>query len=803
LHKLNALMPSLDLDDDVVNHYFRDAYLAQNIFKEMSAEVKPQRVSLAAEMKQTMLNLGLTRYCTSRNTDLDDIYYIGTRGQIEKLFHPVGHNTLVKKDGKYHCASTSPTRVFAHRVWPHILAIPFFSAPGQFYGAWMAGTAKRGLQQPFFRKFSVNTVAPTGLALAYNPRILDKSFYSSRPLVFVQEPDIYLRLQCKHTNYSNQPLEIAAWHLDHAPNISNCSAAFWRRNKVFWTKEITGELIAMCSTLDARIATNGPLAGASENDYRVWLRDVAPADWVKAAIGHAKPWHNVLNSWLYTAEDSQVETLLVQFNKVGFDVDRLQDYITADNMERLQQFNYFAQAHSKVKLKTPANGISNGRRLLTNFNILVKKLLIDKEQQITWVVGEFSRNGVIVDFCKTLKELSANLHTIAQHALWDAGCKDAIQANNGKQALQIAIDQSKPLVIKANSILGWNDELKAFCFPRYQLTADGKEHNNHTMTSTAAVNFKPGLEIAASELDMIAKQNMTCRAVWPILRSVITNAVRSYQGLPLRDLFVVGIPRRDVEQIAALAGCNIRNSKLAHNWPVLHGAAREASLYVEDKLAFHPGGIFIGTEKQGQYVLVRGDCDVIFATVRPNLSEDMLNIYAKVVPCFLRWFFEKGLAAELDITKPRLYGRALRMWLQEKLCNKPKIKCVRSYSSRIFTCDRQKGNAWVLGLALAEALEKAKVHIVPWQHRHRLKKEVLQKHDQVFVSFALLHDLTNLPETKWAFEELDYNLKKTGVVTAEETIDNYKGWWIPLEWVKSHLTLSLTRYRNAVSRRRV
>jgi hypothetical protein len=551
------------------------------------------------------------------------------------------------------------------KQWQEAIVIPYYSAPDQLTGFGLIGDGVSGYQTILDRHRS-REIGLAGL------QSLDAA--NSSGVVAVSDPKLMLRLQVKHFNTSLKPLPLVVWQEDSTGKTRRAWQALGPKQLVFWSFEVTPELILQCRETDAHLCLLGPKTD-SEFTLDHYLRLSPPSDLIRRVMRSARPWREALASWAKKANEAEVSAIYRRLFEVDEDLVISLMKQTPSSVPDVPRLNV-----RTVKLDSGLTVIERNDRWYAPASP-TDKLLFDGAVRIEKVVhchdkvtyhGYVRHDGVKYPF-DVPNQLPIN--TAVRRCLLAHG--KSVQVSKRVPLGEVAIRFHEPVVLQGFPAVGWDGT--GYVFRNFRVTA-GKvhEHSDQLLPSDC-----PGPSISAFKFGKTMPARATpagpeAEVAWNVLTAVLTLTLARaglweaqpvvFSGDSLKPFLAPLLSRLGVETSKLT---NVHNSgefvdvSYPHNWPLHIETHRPILLHaLMSWLSRHSHDPFLVTATPAAaYLAALQGVRVIHydGPLRVRAVADMPIEH--IVPAFLKHFTRRERAVPEGLTPWAATSQFLKEWL--------------------------------------------------------------------------------------------------------------------------------------------
>jgi hypothetical protein len=378
-----------------------------------------------------------------------------------------------------------------------------------------------------------------------------------------------------------------------------------------------------------------------------------------------------------------------------------------------------------------------------------------------------------------------------QSKLMELGCKKrlTVQGTNSQKAFEAFMRLHEPEIIEATETIGWSPESQAFRFPNYAVSYSGVESSDNKMMTVKADGFEVGTQLSPDEFDTLTEPTATNVLGWQLVASVMINALRAVNNLQLIDTVVATCDSKNLGRLCRAIGCpSVAKEHVQHNWS-MHTIDRSIiNESLDDRDSALHGLIYRGTKSVADYSLVRGDSNVIWFEGSTHLTNADLELWAMVIPGFLRYLGETKKLDSIEISTKGVID-SLVSWIASL---RGDGKLVRKAIKAMSAFDEPSGHSCVIGEALAASMSVGRIRAVPTDYWTDPARELVVQSDKIFLSEEICRSFVKLSNEmlKWSFKEIELQLKKSGELVEMGPFNKVPGWWMSSRWYKRYLKIA-------------
>lgn len=234
------------------------------------------------------------------------------KNQIEAAFSPNSLNA--------NGCNQSSERAFKGKNWDEVLIFPFFDLPRRIRAFMFLGRSGDPIKDQVYKATNLahpasRTSSEAGLGCLPAVELAG----SPGTVVAVNDWLLALRLHVRTFNTSITAMPLVVWHDDGQHYTRNAWDILHNRRIVFWTWELTAQVLRQAVHTDGLISTAGPDV-ATPSDVDRYLKVHRGHDLTKAVIRQAKPWRKFLARWVRKVREPQVDGLFLELEALGEDV---------------------------------------------------------------------------------------------------------------------------------------------------------------------------------------------------------------------------------------------------------------------------------------------------------------------------------------------------------------------------------------------------------------------------------------------------------------------------------------------------
>lgn len=564
------------------------------------------------------------------------------------------------------------SRLFHGYNWDDLLIVPFRDLPGRYCGFLCIGRdgdpVKDTLYQYVQREIR-NVHADMEGGLAMHPEALPACSEWGNRLLATDDAVRMLQIQFRHLEQSTRPLPIAAWHARKYRMMVRTQRAWqWVKDRqlVFWMPFPSVEVLGQAISLDAVIATHGPLQDDAAS-WRGYLSKQSPRDLVKRLFDAAQHWTAVLASLVETQPDDVLENLLLHLEISGTDLSRVLKRCRPSVARRCQELLHKTNKGGTVQVNGLAVFEKNdgwycqvkGREeLIADAVLRIDEVIRQSHGNAVYYRGYVKHRQQKIPFCESKAVVDANTFKWMDKLLADNGAGYlTFNPCRSRLAVLLAFQFRQPAFVQSLDTVGWQSKSAKFVLPRFVIELGGEivEHDMQTFTHSvpAKVLHKPE-ELSGLDTAALLGDKRTAELLWavllPYLGNILAEACNEQPvGIGLRGFGAETMG----EAVAEALGCvclELAHKKDAetamevehrHNWPVFLRPASKLprsaflSWLESDRRRNHNAAVPLDW---WQYTLksIAGAWTLVEAEHGSPLKEDSVRALRKFVPAYLQ-----------------------------------------------------------------------------------------------------------------------------------------------------------------------
>ena len=477
----------------------------------------------------------------------------------------------------HHGKSTIYDTPFRGGHWSDLLFIPYFSSPDRICAfQWIGrhGTPNDFVYHAICASNCPRSTREFGLAGA-DAVIREPSQF----VIGVPDAALMLRLQMRHMNMSLKPLPMVAWYSGKAGKTQNAWEMFSGRQIVIWDRELSAKAILQCYRADADLVIRGPHKD-TESAWNDFIKLCSSQDLVQSLCDSARPWREVVRSWLKRASQHQVTDLLSEFNvekvdpialfqecEIDLGLDKVSDVRRArvDGKSYIQRGNQWFYQDARRR-----------ERLVLNATVRIDAII--HRQAHTEYRGEVVTDSKTFPYKKVVPHRENQC--IQTESLIMPAIRQGVRLVSKYRAplIDLACAFHMPDIVRGKTKIGWDG--KAFRFKSYSIKSGQlRGHPDYLYPDKSPGLPKEYLEFNRDQLDAASQVSIEDEVNWAIMTSVLACITGPFDDRPGPGVILSG-PSLDALScvIADRLGFGAKHPlerdtgqrKLAwrHNWPV-------------------------------------------------------------------------------------------------------------------------------------------------------------------------------------------------------------------------------------------
>ena len=471
----------------------------------------------------------------------------------------------------------------------HVLVIPHQSAPRRI-GAFTFVTAAG---QPSFRLLQAGRGASGFCASSEVGLVgLDLAVEHTAPYVVgVSDPLLMLRIQVKNFHSSLNPLPLVAWHDGRYGHSRTSWAALDHKQVILWAPKITPALLYQCQRTGARLVLFGP-PEPTRTSLDHFLRQQTPIELMRHLVQKAKPWQEVVRSWLRNAPENQVSTCIRELIEQDTGLEILRECDPKHPRLGLCAKTRIRTVHVDGEEYTEQGGrwyVRYKQRDVPVFpGVIEIERVVTRGKSLTYC-GEIRIKNKTIPLRMCRYERDAATRKYLFNALLQAGIATGTM-RNGINLIRLAMFFREPKIIKGKSRIGWTG--KSFRFKHFSIS-QGKvmTHSEDMLPANCPGPLISRFRCGKSILDTLGKPDENHEKVWAILISVLSAVTAAAEGHDsVGTVFAGSAVLTPLEAILARLGVPTSGFKPSiekphlhwrHKWPVyitMRGSAKMGNL---------------------------------------------------------------------------------------------------------------------------------------------------------------------------------------------------------------------------------
>lgn len=491
-----------------------------------------------------------------------------------------------------HINNPSAARMFRGLGWRDVFLIPLYSLPGRLRSLILVGRNADPTEDILFRALAMSRCRDAGLAI-------HPDFYTGvdGTLMCVQNPLVYLWLHVHHFSRHHSPLPVALWYADKKYATEAAWDSVPTDSRVFVLPQVTGGAVAQAIATDSKVFAPSMGSAPSSNHLAYWQR-YTPEDHLALAAKRGLHWPDFINRFVESASDAHSESLIVELDAVGIDIDLLNDACSKRTKDKIRRT--LRRGTKRTASIGPGlfvedrpdgwywQGKHNSSRLCDT-KFYIDNIVHFEKSGKSYYQGRIQYDNREIPFCSSRRDIETNTASWLRSCMISAGEGLPKESTKGhsKTLLLAALQFSNPIVVSGIDTIGWNNKTSAFELPRLTITAAGKIRRQKSIVlpqNMPAWNISVPDDVAfaafVDELLVETAGNVAFMAAWLLLAH---NIVAPVYGLNTSGIAVAGQNAVAASRAAAAAigtlfhplsadkVAKLQTLEKQHNWPAAIG----------------------------------------------------------------------------------------------------------------------------------------------------------------------------------------------------------------------------------------
>jgi len=467
--------------------------------------------------------------------------------------------TFINPDRKSsHPTAGSKDRILSGFGKGELVMIPYFGNPGQICA--VQWTCIPGVQEKTaylsddVRNISCKQNREFGLAGA--AAVLE---HPSPFVIGMSNALDMLRLQVRHFGSSLKPLPLVAWYAGKEGRTQYAWEMFQNRKIILWETELTAKAVVQCYLANAHLAILGPVRNEPD-DIKRFLFSHSPDDFVELVKNAARPWNQVVSSWLKRASPDQVTKLASELTANGVDpIDLFQNCDIDTSLLTVRD----ASKLRRVRLGQQQL-VQRGNRWYSSNTRRQEFLILNATARVDTVIMRKAASEYRGELITDKKPIPFNVRVpsrdpMAASNAWavDLAAKHGVRLTPAPRTsiLSTAIAFHEPKTVKGRSTIGWDG--RAFRFANYSIYRGGIHKQPEYLFPVGSPGLpKAYVSLREHAIERSCLPSLENEINWAITTSLLFNIVGTMPNHKRRGILVAGKSTQPALELALTClGC--------------------------------------------------------------------------------------------------------------------------------------------------------------------------------------------------------------------------------------------------------
>lgn len=555
------------------------------------------------------------------------------------------------------CADNGRRRTFVGNGWGDLLVVPAWDLPGRIRSFAFIGRNGRPDEDVTIRPIRGNTGSRTKeLGLAMLPSALGVP-----QAVVADDLLAALRLQHKHLQDSDVPLPLVV-RLRTGDRQTTSYAGLGGASPVFWGMKMTPEMVDLARSTGGRVCTEDTVNDTATKH----LSRLEPSRWVDRAFARGRDWPAALEERQRAIGDqegeAEVSAMSLSNDERNEVRSRSELWTTRARLERVETGTGLTVQIGPNLFSEGRDGVRRNGEMVVNARLRIDELVT--------VGGELYYRGSVgfkdeeIPFVEPAARVEGRTLAWMRERVLAAGKGVVVYGKgHGTQMTQIAMQLHPPRSVRGAERVGWSPDPHGFVFADFMAAADGfhREHGYPLKTEgTPTLGCLPE-PLSSSDWLALTEPGETTQMLWAVAAAVVANVVAPAYSLPTAGIGLTGPSAALAARMAGWLGCSghrapdnpgpgtrqtgvLAADEARHGWPVVVPPQSHGTLF--RIWATSPGSrnsVWSASWHDSRVGVMTGE----WTRVEADATGDATNLVrpaAKLVPNFLRWLCQRGLA---------------------------------------------------------------------------------------------------------------------------------------------------------------
>lgn len=699
-------------------------------------------------------------------------------------------------------SNPSSTRMFRGPGWKDVFIIPFYDLPGRIRS--ICGVGRKAGPEDVVYKRVLLSRTQLGTGVACHPAITTEL---ATPLLCVDDPIFYLKMQASHFTRSNVPLPLVLWADVGNWYTSDAWKMFATNRKLFLATKLTPQLLRQALLTDGEIYIP-ELAHPGRTQLRTYLNRQPPSETLAIAERQAKPWQEVLAEFVTTSAPPKVEGLFLAMDRLGFTAREVLLTCSKETANKVTAIMHVGTGRAvSVRGRTVEerpNGWYTRKRnvdeLVSEAKFTVDKVIVYGDSAKTFYQGTVEYGGKKTEYCTDRDIVErATARWLQDLVLRQLKALPRISQTWKPYLLDIATQFDAPEVVTGVETVGWDNAAQRFQLPQFQISSRGKvTAQDHAVVTpgTPGWNLRTPSVLGPADLERFIGDTRGNRAFWAAWLAMVANIIAQATVEPTRGIVVAGRSAVQAARIVKTA-LGVVSKKLTraqipalieeeslHNWPLAVGLDQRVSDKINKLWLEAPAEsrncVTRATEWQAMVCRFNGGWHAIIDESAAQTDPGHAVAATILLPAYLQYYATNGMLLDHpgDSFLRQLVADVVD-WLKS-LYVEPDVVLA---AEELILPDPEEDAADVFGEIVCRLLQSGELE---FGANDSSGYNLLQTENGIFIPRQAIHDLLEAHDAPVVTgHRITQQLLAGGRLRGEERMGGLIGWTVDERWLAS------------------